>query len=115
MASKISVLRNAILAVAIATLLTSSTHHVRAQSDMDLITSRDPRVYNGFEILDPEQKYVLEWTVNWSQRRVHFNVTVQTKGYIGFGLTSDGTMQGADIVMGGVRADGSSYFSVIRY
>lgn len=113
MAAKILVLRGPTMATFLGALLFIATaQNVCSQSDLELITSRDSRVYNGYEILDPEQKYVLEWTVNWPERRINFNVTVRTKGYVGFGLTTNGTMRGADIVMGGVRSDGSIYFSV---
>lgn len=80
-------------------------------SHLDLIKARDPRVYYGFEFLDRDQKYYLEWVVLWPERRIIFNVTVQTTGYVGFGLSLAGRMDGADIVVGGVRKDGTSYFS----
>lgn len=71
---------------------------------------RDP--YQHREVLDPQGKYLLEWRPDFGQRRVYFNVTVQTLGYVGFGLSRNGKMSGADIVIGGVEKDGKSYFSV---
>lgn len=62
--------------------------------------------------LDPRGRYNLTWLVDWSQRRVTFNVSVLTNGYVGFGLAHrNSAMQGADIVVGGVLPDGTTYFS----
>lgn len=49
--------------------------------------------------------------MDWGEHQVHFNVTVETKGYVGFGLTRKGKMSGADIVIGGVLPSGLPYFS----
>lgn len=84
------------------------------QLQVDLISARDSRMYTGFEILDDDQKYVLEWIVNWPERRILFNLTVQTRGYVGFGLSKNGTMTRADTVVGGVHSNGTSYFLVIQ-
>ncbi|ODM91325.1 DBH-like monooxygenase protein 1 [Orchesella cincta] len=43
--------------------------------------------------------------------RVVFNVTVETRGWVGFGLSRRGKMPGADIVIGGVSPTGQPYFS----
>ncbi len=67
--------------------------------------------YRQREILDNSGKYQLEWQVNWLEKRVTFNVTVETRGYIGFGLSDNGKMSGADIVIGGVLQNGEPYFS----
>lgn len=66
--------------------------------------------YSHRETLDPQGKYQLEWTVDWIQKRVTFNVTVNTQGYIGFGLSDNGKMTGADIVIGGISPEGQAYF-----
>lgn len=61
--------------------------------------------------LEPSGKYVLEWIADFKTRTIHFNVTAQTTGYVGFGLSRRGKMTGADIVIGGVDKHGKSYFS----
>lgn len=61
--------------------------------------------------LDPQGIYQLEWMVDLEAKKVTFNVTVRTKGYVGFGLSDNGKMTGADIVVGGVLPNGRSYFS----
>ncbi|CAL8076544.1 unnamed protein product [Orchesella dallaii] len=61
--------------------------------------------------LDPKERYQLEWLVNWDEKRVTFNVTVLTNGYIGFGLSKKGKMSGADIIIGGVGKKGKPYFT----
>lgn len=55
-------------------------------------------------------KYILEWQVNQAKEIITFNVTVETRGYVGFGLSGNGKMTGADIVIGGVMPSGSWYF-----
>lgn len=75
----------------------------------------DNNPYRHFMTLDPAGKYELEWLVNWEEKRIIFNVTVQTTGYVGFGLSSssgNSKMRGADIVIGGISAStGKPYFS----
>lgn len=75
----------------------------------------DQNPYHHFVTLDREGKYQLEWLVSLAEKRITFNVTVQTTGYVGFGLsTSSGSskMAGADIVLGGVNSKtGEIYFS----
>ncbi|CAL8136670.1 unnamed protein product [Orchesella dallaii] len=63
------------------------------------------------EILDSAGKYRLEWLVNFKEELVTFNVTVETKGWVGFGLSKNGEMAGADIVIGGLEPSGKRYFS----
>ncbi|ODM92985.1 DBH-like monooxygenase protein 2 [Orchesella cincta] len=75
----------------------------------DYRTEENP--YKHFAQVDPEGNYILEWIVNWDTRRITFNVTVATNGYIGFGLSRRGQMNGSDIVIGGVNRNGRSYFT----
>lgn len=46
----------------------------------------DDNPYRHFITLDKAGKYQLEWLVDWDQKMVTFNVTVATKGYVGFGM-----------------------------
>ncbi len=71
----------------------------------------DNNPYRHMEILDKDGKFQLEWLVDLSTSRIIFNATVQTKGYIGLGLSRKGKMSGADIVIGGVLPNGQPYFS----
>lgn len=71
----------------------------------------DNNPYRHVETLDSRGRYVLEWMVDWEQERVVFNVTVATRGYVGFGLSRRGKMEGADIVIGGVSDHGIPYFT----
>lgn len=63
------------------------------------------------EILDPDGKYVLEWAVDWTDNTITFNVTAETIGWVGFGLSNNGKMSGADVVIGGMYPNGLPYFS----
>ncbi|CAL8068054.1 unnamed protein product [Orchesella dallaii] len=63
-------------------------------------------------ILDnPRGSYLLDQKIDWSAKRAVFNVTVKTTGFIGFGLSKNGEMEGADIVIGGVASNGEPYFT----
>ncbi|XP_074647748.1 DBH-like monooxygenase protein 2 homolog [Tubulanus polymorphus] len=58
--------------------------------------------------VDPDKKYLLEWKYNRGQPgsnngSITFRVTVKTTGYVGFGLSRNGGMKGADIVIGWVH------------
>lgn len=63
------------------------------------------------EMLDPSGRYVLEWAVNWSDRTIIFNITAETLGWVGFGLSNSGKMSGADVVIGGMYSNGIAYLS----
>ncbi|XP_061173713.1 DBH-like monooxygenase protein 1 homolog [Saccostrea echinata] len=59
------------------------------------------------ENIDPDGKYVLFWNVN--KTHIVFEAQVETKGYIGFGLSPNGKMYPADVVVGWVK-DGVPHF-----
>lgn len=66
--------------------------------------------YHRGAILDSRERYRLEWRV--TSGRIQFNVTVQTKGWILFGLANNGDERtGRDLVIGGVDQKGQAYFS----
>lgn len=65
------------------------------------------------EILDVNGKYSAEWEVNLDTGSIVFTLNVQTTGYVGFGISMNPSMAGADIVIGGVKDDGTTYFAVI--
>jgi predicted ATPase len=66
------------------------------------------------ESLDTAGKYNFTRWVDMEAKRIEFEVSVETTGFVGFGLSYTGNMVGADVVIGGVDADGNSYFTV-RY
>src|SRR5688572_31726597 len=74
------------------------------------ILSQSKVTQHRSEILD-DGNYVVDWYIDYEATRVDFTVTVKTTGFVGFGLSPNGGMTGADIVIGGVR-DGEPYFSV---
>lgn len=76
------------------------------------MVGNDP--YNRIETLDKSGKYQLEWLVDWNLKRVTFKVAAETTGYVGFGLSVNGKMSGADIVIGGVSSNGNPYFMVLN-
>ncbi|KAF2361340.1 Copper type II ascorbate-dependent monooxygenase C-terminal [Trinorchestia longiramus] len=57
-------------------------------------------------ILDDVGHYQVQWTA--SSTDIQFRLTVRTRGYIGFGLSSQSKMDGADIVVGWVHS-GKAY------
>ena len=56
--------------------------------------------------MDYEKKYNLSW--NFDEKEIVFETVVNTTGYVGFGLSPDGTMEDSDIVIGEVNDDHSS-------
>lgn len=64
------------------------------------------------ENLDGNGKYLLEWEAYTDTQTIVFELTVATAGYIGFGISPIGGMDGGDIIIGGVHPNGTVYFSV---
>ena len=59
--------------------------------------------------LDNDGKYRVYWDFN--ETHITFEVHVQTKGYVGFGISPNGDMVNSDVVIGWVK-DGRTYFAV---
>lgn len=70
--------------------------------------------YHGREVLDSKGRYILEWFVNYKTKMITFKITCKTTGWVGLGLSKDGKMKNADMMIGGVRFGGQSYL-VVRY
>ncbi|CAL8141879.1 unnamed protein product [Orchesella dallaii] len=70
----------------------------------------DDNPYRHLITLNEKASYQLEWLVDWEAERIIFNITVQTRGYVGFGLSRRGKMVGSDLVIGGVDSEGTPYF-----
>ncbi len=63
--------------------------------------------------LDPRDKYFLQWKFDENRKEITFQVEVETLGWVGFGLSPSGGMQGSDIVIAWVDdADGKAFFHV---
>ncbi|KAL4218879.1 hypothetical protein ACF0H5_021467 [Mactra antiquata] len=67
-----------------------------------------PMEYTYYKSLELDANYILGWRYNATH--IEFQATVNTAGYVGFGLTRSGQMYNADIVMGWI-AGGSIYFA----
>lgn len=65
------------------------------------------------EVLDVNGKYSVEWEADIDTENIVFTLNVETTGYIGFGISMNPNMAGADIIIGGVFENGTSYFGVI--
>lgn len=64
------------------------------------------------DYLDSNKKYLVEWEAFTDTKTIIFDLTVETLGFVGFGISPIGGMTGADIIIGGVYFNTSSYFSV---
>lgn len=64
------------------------------------------------DYLDNDKKYLVEWEAFTDTQTIIFELTAETTGYVGFGISPVGGMTGADIVIGGVFPNGTWYFSV---
>jgi len=63
------------------------------------------------------QFYFLEWELDFTNSKVTIELEAKTSGYVGFGLArvpEIALMNEADLVIGGLNNDGSSYFSVCQ-
>nr|XP_006626174.2 PREDICTED: DBH-like monooxygenase protein 2 homolog [Lepisosteus oculatus] len=63
------------------------------------------------EHLDAKQEVTVRWGFNEPGSPVTFEVTFPTLGWVGFGFSPSGGMSGADIVIGGIHPNGSTYFT----
>jgi len=55
--------------------------------------------------------YTVSWDVDRKTQIVKFTVVADTEGYVGLGFADSGTMKDADIVIGGVNPDKTTYFT----
>ncbi|XP_035708310.1 DBH-like monooxygenase protein 2 homolog [Folsomia candida] len=65
---------------------------------------------NG-EWLDTAEKIWLNWTVNEVTKTITFELEAETLGWVGFGISPQGGMTGADIFIAGVLPNGDHYSS----
>ncbi len=102
-----------IFEVAILTLLSSSPFLAssKAIGNSSLSFHRGAG-HTGSEYLDGEQKFKLSWTINEDEKTIYFEVSAETLGYVGFGLSPNGGMAGADILIAGVTENGETYSGV---
>ena len=62
------------------------------------------------EIVIGDGQYVFDWEIE--DNFITITATVATTGYIGFGSSPFGDMYGADLFLGGVHSNGSTYYGV---
>ncbi|XP_078655821.1 DBH-like monooxygenase protein 1 homolog isoform X2 [Branchiostoma floridae x Branchiostoma belcheri] len=68
-------------------------------------------VYRRRDVLDKGGKYSLGWTVDVEEKVVVFSVEVETRGWIGLGLSPHGGMPDSDIVIGWVDGKGNAFLT----
>jgi len=66
------------------------------------------------EQLDDAGKVTMSWEVDEVERSITFEIEAETTGYVGFGISPQGSMTGADIFIAGVANNGTPYSSVIK-
>ncbi len=67
-------------------------------------------------ILDNGGKFSVDWEVNLETEIVVFTLDVATTGFVGFGISMNPSMAGADIVIAGVKDDDQThYFAVMLH
>ncbi|CAG7674168.1 unnamed protein product, partial [Allacma fusca] len=74
---------------------------IRVTKERAVIINREMKLHNDFEVF---------WTANMERKNIVFKVVARTKGFVGFGLSPQGGMNHADVVMGGVK-NGEPYFT----
>lgn len=86
----------------LAVLLSLGTRAAGASSDPGL---------PFMEYLDQEHLVCLKWGFDDLQGNITFQLVVNTTGWVGFGFSPNGGMQGSDLVIGGLSSSGT-YFAV---
>jgi len=92
------------------------THSLAVFLVMACLASASPTlradVIERDEVLDPNGRFRVHWKYYPLEKALEFEVTAETTGFVGFGLSPVGGMAGADIVIGGIHPNGTTYFSV---
>ncbi|XP_067660203.1 DBH-like monooxygenase protein 1 homolog [Haliotis asinina] len=97
------------LMVTLSAAATKSVMRKPAQNDV-VYPSNVPtptETYSRFAQMDVSGNYFLFWRAN--STHIHFETHVKTRGYVGFGISSNGNMYPADVVIGWVK-DGKVHF-----
>lgn len=71
------------------------------------------KIYSGAQSLGPEATFEIAWEIDMEKETISIAIIAETAGYVGFGLSSEGNMIGADMLIAGVQNDGTPYFAVI--
>jgi len=91
----------------VAELITGNIHSTKNQDE--------PFVETKFsEALDHSKRIILSWELGDNKSVITFELWAQTVGYVGFGISPNGGMAGADIFIAGVAPDGTPYSSVSK-
>ena len=61
---------------------------------------------------DDNGQYEIYWNFDLDTEAISFAVRVNTTGWVGFGLSSNGGMPGSDVVIGWVDHTGKVFFNV---
>ena len=61
---------------------------------------------------DDNGQYGIYWNFDLDTETISFAVRVNTTGWVGFGLSSNGGMPGSDVVIGWVDHTGKVFFNV---
>ncbi len=65
--------------------------------------------FQNHEKLDDDGKIVMGWEFDPETQKIKFELIAETTGFVGFGISSMGSMINADIYIAGVYPNGSSY------
>ena len=63
-------------------------------------------------VMDPLNKYHLNWSFDDDKQQITFNVVVETRGWVGFGISPNGGMTGSDLIIGWIDHFGRTHFHV---
>jgi len=73
-----------------------------------LVSAHCKRIEN----LDDKGRVVLQWELSPDETEIIFDLSAETTGFVGFGISPQGGMTGADIFIAGVDSNGKPYSSV---
>ena len=81
---------------------------------LKIISATESTVWEYHTVLDPHQKFSVKWNINADETSITFLCEVQTRGWIGFGLSPNGGMKNSDLIIAWVNDnDGVTHFKVL--
>lgn len=100
---------NKIVKMSLIRIVKYSFNHIIIILSLSFVTSVNCFNFKSDHVVDLDENYRLMWQVK--EQDITFEIQVRTLGYVGLGFSRDGSLFGADVVIGWVD-QGQAYFQV---
>ncbi|XP_066938677.1 DBH-like monooxygenase protein 1 [Macrobrachium rosenbergii] len=84
----------------------SDTEEEALEGDLTEDASAD---FRNKQVLDPEEKFSVQWTVYWQEQVIMMKMVAETRGWVSLGLSPSGKVTGADLITGWVDGEGQGH------